>query len=268
MQSYDFKLDPVVLRTRTIFNDADLFVYESGATTPINGETRILVTPENGSQIVLRPGQRFRITKQVNAWTIQPYDPAATLTGSIIIGSGEFDDANTLNKVTLDATFANTVTVTNSLAAPVNVALNPATLLKLDTSTPLNIAGTTVQYTNSFIDATIVAATATQIFSAAQNPNGAYIEFAEIAISTQSANSACVVTLLAKATAPASGTDGDAVMLGVCGGGGGGGISAQNLNQMLGQRIKIAAGKGLYLNQQVSASAVDRCVKTVLFTLL
>ncbi|MBV6324362.1 hypothetical protein [Duganella violaceipulchra] len=278
MQSYVFNLGTGAAAVRAFDVPADLFVYESGVPTPTSGDTRIKVKPNTGAEIVLRPGQRFRLAPGSNAthWEVSTLDPAVTLTGYIIIGSGEFDDANTLNKFTLDATFANNVKVTNTTAERVPVTLDTTQSLGINNTTAnrvpvtldpaqvLNIAGTTVQYTNSFSDSVVTTLTNAVVFSAAANANGAYVEFAEVS-AVLTTNGAYTCTLVAKATAPASDVDGDVIMITSAGGQNALGPLTQ-INDRLGYRVKIPAGKGLWLNQNNGANFGAK--KTVLYTLL
>lgn len=249
------------------------YIYYYQGTTPNIVAGTVLATAGNqaikvqagqsGNTILLMPGQSYRLDeadKSPTEWLISNLKGLEVITGQVLIGEGEFIDSNTTNVMKLDATFANNVKVTNDTLSRIPVTL--------DTNQILQIAGQTVQYTNSFIDASPAANVAIQVFTAAQNPNGAYIEFAEIALSASNFNSYNVVTLLAKATAPTSPTDGDGIMVAVCNGGNGASAYPNNVNQILGQRIKIPAGKGLWINQQVGTGAGDRCIKTILFTLL
>ena len=130
-------------------------------------------------------------------------------------------------------------------------------------------AQTPVTYTGAFSDTTTTALTATQIFAPASNPNGAYVEmicFAGVGASGGGVN----MTLLAKAgTAPASSTDGDAIFKASTGSQNGIQAPAVPQNIISTQRIKIAANKGLYLNQTlISGGAAAHCEKSVLYTLL
>lgn len=278
MQTYPLALVAGGAAT-TVQVEADLFVYESGTATPANGDARIAVKSDNGAEIVLRPGQRFRTPERATRWTISAYDKTSAIAGFIIIGSGEFDDANTKNVFTLDATFANTVKVTNTPAEAVPVALPAAAEIKinntaasrvpvtLDPAQVLNIAGSTVQYTHSFVDISTSAQAATQIFSAAQNPNGAFLELVELSITGSGAPGWTAVSLIAKATPPGSSTDGDVLFLANSSDSQPNQVSpATNITQSI--RIKIPAGKGLYLNQHLPGTSASSCRKTVLYTLL
>jgi hypothetical protein len=237
----------------------DIITLDKAVTVAV-GDTRIKVKPENGGELVLKPGQRFRIApdQQASRWYISSYDGKSRIAGQVIVGSGDFDDANTLNKVQLDASFANNVYVNNTQAQRIPVALDP--------NVPLNIAGQTVNYTNAFADATTAAGTVA-VVTAAQNPNGMYVELAEISGSGGN-NVFGETALVAKAgAAPASITDGDVLMVTTCAGYAGGSTSANYgfVNDRLPARVKVAAGKGLYL---VSAAAWSTSKRTVLTTLL
>lgn len=115
MQSLNFSLSPTN-QTMPLNIEASGLWYESG-TSAIN--TRIIVSPEVGGDIELKPGQRVKMTAMSKSWRIRSLDPTATITGKILIGSGEFEDNSSL--VTLDASFANNVTVMNE-SLPVTIS--------------------------------------------------------------------------------------------------------------------------------------------------
>lgn len=166
MQTYALNLTGAA--SRIFPATADLFVYESGTNGP-DGELRIIVKPDNGGEITLRPGQRFRLPpgEKASQWMVRAFDGTAPIVGAVIIGSGEFDDANTMNKFTLDASLANNVTVKNTDAERVPVALDPQDIL--NTSEPI------MSYTNSKNVGLIVSSN-TILVSAAENQNGVIIE--------------------------------------------------------------------------------------------
>ncbi len=230
--------------------------------TSTEGDTRILVKPENGAEIILKPGQRFRIVEKASRWFVRSYDSISPINGSVIIGSGEFEDSNTANTFKLDGTFTNSVNVNNTPAQRIPVTL--------DTTQVLNIAGNTVQYTNSFADTSVTAVTAQVIFSPASNPNGAYLELVETSILQANVNNHfSKLSLIAKASAPTSSVDGDVVYLNhtsmyttATG------VTQLAFNDKQTTRIKIPAGKGLYLNLENAVSDPQKCSKTVLYTLL
>lgn len=255
MQSYVLNLAPNGVRAFDV--PADLFVYESGAPTPTGGDTRIKVKPNTGAEIVLRPGQRFRLAPNSNAthWEVSALDPAVSLAGYVIIGSGEFDDANTLNKVTLDATFANQVTVTNTAAARVPVNLDPSQTL------PVSIAGNvattqgTMQFSGSF-ESSSPSSTAIQVVSAAANVNGVDIKqfllCGNISVSG-------MVSLIAKATAPGNVIDGDVLDAYFVN-------SGSNITYKSQPLVRVPAGKAVWIIAVGDTNVMLN--KSVLFTIL
>lgn len=263
MQTYPFKVDGNAL-TATFNTNANLFVYESASgQNDVGAEVRIVVKPDHGAEIVLRPGQRFRLgdAQRANTWTLRAYADGTAIDGFIILGSGEFDDANTKNVFTLDATFANTVKVTNTDAERVPVGLDPAVRVPvaLDPNQMLQIAptDTTMAYTGSYADSTPSTATAVKLIDPATNVNGAFVEFAQFQYRGGSGAS-CTIALVAKATAPATVLDGD-VLLTLLGG------SAQNEDAMAPKRIRIAPGKGLWMNKAFGGSSTT-ALMNVLYT--
>lgn len=89
MQSYGLKL--TTNNTDTIQINANGFWYESGASAL---DSRIIITPEGGSDIVLKSGQSVRINGAVRSWNVRKFNDAAQITGNIVIGTGEFSDNN------------------------------------------------------------------------------------------------------------------------------------------------------------------------------
>jgi hypothetical protein len=110
---------------------------------------------------------------------------------------------------------------------------------------------------------------ATQVFSAASNVNGAYVEYVGLS-AVKSAAGGTNIALIAKSTAPASANDGDVIFRASSGLGN---SSATNHYEVVTiqqvQRIKIAAGKGLFINQtSIGGSPASQFEKTILYTLL
>jgi hypothetical protein len=252
------------------------FIYYNTGTTPLITAGTALASSRNqairvrpfagGQDIELVPGQGYEISpdeKSPVAWRVSNSNQVETISGQLMIGDGKFIDNNTSNTIRLDATLANNVTVMNTVASRVPVTLDVTQQLRLDPAYPLTIAGNTVQYTNAFADNGTGAVTATVVFTPAANVNGAYVEFAEFSVSNVSSNQ-YTGTLLAKTSAPATNIDGDVIMTAACVGIGTGTVPAQ-VNITLPVRIKIAAGKGLYLNQTANAATAQ---KTVLYTLI
>lgn len=109
MQSYPMALSAAV-PSAVFMSEADLFVYESGVS--LVGDNRIIVKPESGAEIILKPGQRVRMAadrEKTRVWYVRSFDGVSVITGTIVIGSGEFEDSN----LTLGAS-----SVLNSAALP------------------------------------------------------------------------------------------------------------------------------------------------------
>jgi hypothetical protein len=222
MQSYVLKLN--VGQVRPFSLAANLFVYESSVATPDTGDRRIKIKPDSGAEMVLRPGQRFRLApgEEATTWQVSAFDPAVVLDGVILIGSGEFDDSNTLNVMKLDASFANSVTVTNDAAHALPVTIQatvnplPVTLtnaqieimndtgnripVSLDPSQSFGVSAPVMAYTN-YVTLNIPGASAGTLIAAGANVNGVIVE--QVIVETANVN------ILAKATIPAAATDGD-----------------------------------------------------------
>jgi len=255
MQSYPFTLKPGNSSAIQLSAQGNLFVYESGTGANDASEVRVWVKPDTGSEILLRPGQRFRPSQKANLWNIRLMDGGTQIDGYFIIGEGDFDDANTKNVFKLDAEFANVVTVDNDAAHRIPVAL--------DSNVPLTIAGSTVTYTTSWANDVASDGTAT-ILTPAANVNGAYLEFAMIdaAISNGGGQGYISAAIVAKASAPASATDGDVLL--VCRAlSPSGGVAAKTTT--LPNRVKVPAGKGVYL---VQSGVGLQILKTALLTVL
>lgn len=242
MQSYNLNL--TAARPQTIYPaTADLFVYESGTSA---GLTSIIVKPDNGNEITVKPGQWFRLTdgERASQWLVRSADGASVINGTIIIGSGEFGDANTLNKFTLDASFANNVEITNTTAKRVPVTLDTAQTLPvslaairvnnttaqrvpvtLDPAQVLNTSESIMSYTHAR-PITMATSAYVQIASPAENVNGIIIE--------QSISSQAGATLVAKAgAAPTDISQCDV-------------LTFQQPYAGPAKRILVGAGKGIY----------------------
>lgn len=265
MQSQKFNLVPGAVSGVQILGD--LFVYESGASA---GSSALLVKPENGNEIVLKPGQQFRATEKAGRWFIRADDGVSAITGTVIIGEGEFFDSNTTNTFKLDGTFTNTVKVSNTTAERVPVTADITQTIPVSIAGEVQVAGALVNYTNSFSNkavGTINVIDKYEVFSPAQNVNGAIVEFAEFSLCSASGGGvSATVTLVAKTSVPAWFDDGDVLM--IAGSAGSASISNTNVNLILGHRVKIPAGKGLWVAQTSLGTAPIISVKTVLTTLL
>lgn len=128
-----------------------------------------------------------------------------------------------------------------------------------------NGAAAPLSYTGAFNDEATGAVTAGVIFTPAANVNGAYVELIGVSIDPSTAGgTAFAVNIIAKNAAPASSTDGDVIFTAKPATGNAS-FQGVALNRQSVQRIKIAAGKGLYLNQVGNSTGAK---KTVLYTLL
>jgi hypothetical protein len=245
MQSYVLQLvGPQVVPFATV---ADLFVYESGAATG-GTDTRIMVKPDTGAEIVLRPGQRFRIdkaSKKATRWQVHAFDPAVTITGSIIIGSGEFDDANTLNKFTLDASLANNVTVMNTAAARVPVTL--------DTTQIIQTSGGVIAYQKSYNMTYLALGQVINIVTAAQNVNGIMVN--RTSMVGTATPSGVEAAFIANAAVPTGSADGDVIAW----------VPAIPGLYVDDAQIKIPAGRGLWL---INGGVAGGSMKSILYTIL
>lgn len=154
--------------SRSFSTAGDLFVYESGQVAGQEaGDARIIVKPDSGGEITLRAGQQFRLPKGESAsqWFVRPAVDGAPVVGSIIIGAGEFHDANTLNTFKLDGTFTNAVKVTNTTAEPVPVAMDQKSMQERPVMTY-----------NTIKKVDLAGGLPIPVITAAQNANGVIIE--------------------------------------------------------------------------------------------
>lgn len=231
--------------------------------TPSDGsvDTRIRVTADNGNTIVLKPGQHFRLENAVLGWTIASMTGAEAFTGNIIVGNGDFGDD--VLAVKLDATLANNVTVVNGAGAPVPVSIQGGAVeVTNDAGNPLPVSlsgvGTVqenlVAYTGAYTTASAIGmGTAVEIVSAAANTAGITIHSAFI--EPNNTADAFVTSFLAKATAPASVTDGDMVMISK-------GFTGATGMVTLPQKVRIPAGKGLYIIRNSNEARISSITYT------
>lgn len=220
MQTYNIKFQPGATAT-ALFVDANLFVYESGKATVDGANLAVLVKPENGAEIVLKPGQRFRLAPGANArnWAIRSLDETVTLQAAFVIGSGEFEDSNTTNTFKLDGTFTNTVKVNNTAAERVPVDIDPKQLAQ---NTAPVMAYTDFKNITGVASGSIVA-----LITPAENTAGVIVE----SVYQNGANGTSLY--IGKTSPPASISEG---------------ATLYNLtNSVLSKdRVKLAPGVGLY----------------------
>lgn len=268
MQSLTLSLSPTN-QTMNINNEASGIWYESGVSA-IN--TRIIISPEVGGEIELKPGQRVKMTQMQKSWRIRSLDPAATITGKILIGSGEFEDNSSL--VTLDASFANNVTVMNA-SVPVTVSGGDVEI-KNDAGNPIpttitNTPSVTISGTAQ-VQENLIAATATSahinktqgyvhsIVTAAQNTNGIIIHSAGGVF--MAPNAVGVVGVLVKnGSNPATIDDGTPIAIGVA--------SANGITQFsLPTKVRIPAGYSLSCVNSLAGATFASVNVGVTYTLL
>lgn len=200
MQSYLLQITANGSRTFSV--DGVMFVYESGAGVPGTGDDRIVVKPDNGAEMVLRPGQRVRNTQRTQNWYVRPYDPNVGITGAVVIGNGDFGDAAIGKFFRLDGAFQNNVTINNTPANRIPITIDEGQIQK--------ISGGIVSYTNSFsYNLPTGAGSAVKVLDAAANVNGVII--ARARMRGTMGGSAGVLAMVAKAgsVAPATVADGD-----------------------------------------------------------
>jgi hypothetical protein len=181
MQFFDFNV--ANNKTQDIGALGRYVYYVSGT----GGDTLIKITRTgSGDAVYLKPGQSWRIDdadKASDKWFISNYSNAGTVTGTVLIGMGEFRDDSQL----VQLTGTPNVTVTNYPSA-----------LKLDYS------GTWIANSAQTIG------TPEAVFAAAANTNGAVLIDGMFTVGAGGGLS----TFVCKATAPASATDGDVLLAG------------------------------------------------------
>lgn len=236
----------------------DLIVYESAVAA---GETRLRVKPDNGGVVILRPGQWFRNPSPVTQWAVESYNKTDVIDAVFVIGYGEFGDANTLNKVTLDATFANVVTVAGVANTKVGNTVAERIPVTLDPTQTINTASNVMAYTASYsASAACVANTPIQMLAAATNVNGVVLNKFDMIYNT--GGGAGIFSVIAKATAPTSQSDGDVLASGVLSSGATVKIGMDIAKE---GQPKVAAGKAIWY----FATVIDGApLRDALFTVL
>lgn len=185
MQSYNINLKPDA--SYMVSTAARRFVYESGKTVPEGADSRIVVKPNTGNEIVLRPGQSFALEPGVLAsgWNIRALDPALSIVGSVIIGSGEFED----NSLKVDATSgAINVVVPQGESMPVRhvsgVVIDNTTAKRvpvtLDPTQVQQVIASTAPISKGWSSTAAIPGTPLEIVSQAQNANGMVVNKLQI----------------------------------------------------------------------------------------
>ncbi len=219
--------------------------FESGAST--TADAYIVVKPDTGAEITLKPGQHFQDPTHISReWRITGHDPAAVITGRLIIGNGDFGDSNISNTVSINNVIGNvpvvgTVTVGNTGANRVPIAINPTDTIKTQVM-PMT-------YTTGINTAAAVNV-AVNIVTAAANVNGAILQQTLVSGQTNGTTYG-TICFIAKATAPASITDGD--LLDCCTYGPNSFTNFQNQSP-----IQVAAGKGIWLISNFNEAVMQK----------
>ncbi len=251
LQTYDINIG--VNKTQKVAAQGRYIYYLKGTTalitagnTPAAAYNHEIKATTGSTSIVLRPGQSYRVPddeKAPSEWLLTNSLNAETITGTVFVGEGDFNDNNTnqTNFLKLDATFANNVKVTNTTAERVPVSMDltqtvPVSLaairvnnttaqrvpVTLDPTQVLNTAESILSYTN-YRKVTIAGGGQNiALFTAAENVNGIIIE--------QITATAAGFNLLAKAGVVAGQEDGDVILV-------------NNSAAPTTKRILIAAGK-------------------------
>lgn len=287
LQNYDITVAPN--KTQEVAAQGRYLYYYDGTTPNVTAGT-VPATSKNlqikvvagttGASVLLMPGQSIRLAdteKAPSMWKVTNAIGAETITGTLLVGEGEFHDSNVSNTLKLDATFANSVTVTNGVGAPVPVAVqgnvtiaNPSIEIAndvgnripvtLDPTQVIQTAQTVMAYTASYSStAQSVAGTAVQMLAPATNVNGVILNKFENLIQVSGGSTTWVV--LAKATAPANLTDGDVLLCGQA-------LASGRVSLDISKdgQPKVAAGKGIWFYS--SGVSDQTLLRDALFTVL
>jgi hypothetical protein len=243
MQSYPLSIQ--LGQERGYAAAGDLFVYESSTSVPPTGDSRIVVKPNSGTEIVLRPGQSFRLQHGDGAsnWSVRALDPTVVIVGYVIIGSGEFTDANTVNTIKLDGSFANLVTVTNPKEQRIPTA-------------------ETLTYGRNFAHTT-AADVMLNIVTAAENVNGVWIEQISMTACSNAGSTTFAVIAKIGAATPLNYFDGEILYSSILFG-----SSIVTINDRTTRRMFVPAGRGVWFTQATAVGALGVSFKNVMVTIL
>lgn len=246
---------PLATSTQVFDTLVRVIRYDEGSGT---GTPKIRIKSLSGGafDVEMVPGRQIKLPEVVRGLHISNLT-AAAITGKITIGSGDISDNSLVGTVTLDAA---------TLAALESVDLNAATLaalesVDLNTATQLGIK-TPVSITGSYGKITPPTGSAEQIFSAAENTNGAILLSADAHYFDTA--TAGVASFLAKSSAPASVIDGQLILtMGTQGNASGGfqGRACLPCPQF------IAAGLGLFF-MQAGTGSNHTCIRSARYRLL
>lgn len=114
MQLYPISLNAGNQRGTSISAHGHFIYFESGSVNPSTGDPHLRISTDNGDDILLKPGQGFKLPKKCTSWRLSVLDGTSDIAGTLLIGDGEFNDNNTQNLITLAAS-----NVPNAAALPV-----------------------------------------------------------------------------------------------------------------------------------------------------
>jgi hypothetical protein len=228
MQTHPLSLTAAAPAT-SINIEGRAFRYISGTSA---GDARIIVKPESGNEMELKPGQGFKLTGEVGRWFVKSFDGVSNITGTLNIGSGDFED----NNVRLDGSVAIAGTPTVNLSAGTKVQEE------------------LIAYNGAWTDnANLAAWTAVQIVAPGANVNGITVHAAMIEDRLTGETGA----FLAKAgAAPVDFVTGDVIVYAK------GKPSATEMSRLT-NKIKVPAGKGLYYIQ----NHANGTLRTITYTI-
>lgn len=226
------------------------FWYES--VSALAGDSRIVLKPEMGNEVVLKPGQSVKLTQEVGRWFVRSFSGSAAITASIIVGSGEFQDNNaTISAPVSVNNFPATqqvsgnvsiaggeVEIKNDAGNPIPVTISAEIEVKNDTGNPLTVQENLITSTASYLYSSgggILNNVAQQIVAPADNTAGIIIHNAAI---FTAGGTICSFSIIAKNAAPANSTDGNVLVHRL--------DPQGNGKEKLGNKVKIPAGQGLY----------------------
>lgn len=231
MQLYPLNL--TVANPQTSFSvEANGFWYEECMAS--SGDNRILVKPENGADIILRPGQSFRLTEMTRRFNVNSLDPTSVISSRVIIGSGEFSDNNTTI-----ANVSGSVAISGGQIAISGVANVQENLIAINRKHFTKVALT--NYAANFFYENVMAP--------AENVNGALIQSAMVLGNVAAAD----IALVAHTALPYPFGTGELLFYVPAGTGVGVVVEMKN-------KLKIPAGMGLYMVSETAAAVNLRAV--------
>ncbi len=235
MQRYPLSLDAGNNYGRVIQFQGNGFWFVNGDPEIEDADTHIVLRPDTGDEVYLKPGQSVRLNKLATTWNISSL-AGGGITGEIIIGNGDFADSNTTNSVSIESVVG-TVPVSGPDGDPVVVEIDTTSgAVAVALEPGASVTESPITITNSHAaTGNIGANTSTAILLPAANVNGVVLLSAFIEKSTLGH-----FTLLAKASAVTGQVDGT-VLIHIPQ------AAAAGEYFELPARLKVPAGMGLYM---------------------